>query len=126
MTPARLSALSVLVFGGPRTLGRLAADEDVAGPTMTRIVDGLVGLGLAGRTTHPDSARSIVVSSTKRGETLMRAAANRRIDLLIRALAVLDPDERVLLERAAPVLDRLADALWRLPVEESATVDRRP
>ena len=126
MTPARLSALSVLVFGGPRTLGRLAADEDVAGPTMTRIVDGLVGLGLAGRTTHPDSARSIVVSSTKQGETMMRAAADRRIDLLVRAMAVLDPDERVLLERAAPVLDRLADALWRLPVEESATVDRRP
>jgi hypothetical protein len=39
LTPARLSALSVLVFGGPCTLGRLAEIEDAAGPTMTRIVD---------------------------------------------------------------------------------------
>ena len=56
LTPARLSALSVLVFGGPCTLGRLARTEDVAGPTMTRIVDGLE-LGLARREPHPDNAR---------------------------------------------------------------------
>ena len=38
LTPARLSALSVLHFGGPRTLGRLARDED----------DGSLRLGEAG------------------------------------------------------------------------------
>ena len=117
VTPARLSALSVLVFGGPRTLGHLAADEDVAGPTMTRIVDGLVALGLARRDTHPDSARSVIVSATHDGEELMRLAANRRVEMLVRALADLDDDERVLLQRAAPLLDRLADALWRVPVD---------
>ena len=36
--PARLSALSVLVFGGPKTLGELAAAEQVKPPTMSRIV----------------------------------------------------------------------------------------
>src|SRR5580658_5800755 len=39
--PARLSALSVLVFGGPKTLGELAAAEQVKPPTMSRIVAGL-------------------------------------------------------------------------------------
>ena len=39
--PARLSALSVLVFGGPMTLGQLAAAEQVKPPTMSRIVTGL-------------------------------------------------------------------------------------
>ncbi|MBW3537268.1 MAG: MarR family transcriptional regulator [Actinobacteria bacterium] len=41
ITPARLSALSVLVFGGPCTLTELAAAEQVAGPTMSRIVAAL-------------------------------------------------------------------------------------
>src|SRR5215467_3653638 len=39
--PARLSALSVLVFGGPKTLKELAAAEQVKPPTMSRIVAGL-------------------------------------------------------------------------------------
>src|SRR6478752_7380496 len=60
LTPARLSALSVLVFGGPCSLGRLAKAEDVAGPTMTRIVDGLVDLGLAERKPHPDGANMVL------------------------------------------------------------------
>ncbi len=47
--PARLSALSVLVFGGPVTLGQLAAAEQVKPPTMTRIVTGLERSRLAER-----------------------------------------------------------------------------
>ena len=39
--PARLSALSVLVFGGPKALGELAAAEQVKPPTMSRMVAGL-------------------------------------------------------------------------------------
>jgi len=39
--PAQLSALSVLVFAGPKTLGELAAAEQVKPPTMSRIVTGL-------------------------------------------------------------------------------------
>jgi DNA-binding MarR family transcriptional regulator len=85
LTPARLSALSVLVFGGPATLGRLAQAEEVAGPTMTRIVDGLVDLGLARRAPHPDNARMSIVSATPEGETLMQAGAQRRFDEIIRA-----------------------------------------
>src|SRR4051812_10921598 len=86
LTPARLSALSVLVFAGPCSLGRLATIEGVAGPTMTRIVDGLVQLGMARREPHPDSARSVRVSATPEGESLMQAARSRRIDVLVRAL----------------------------------------
>jgi DNA-binding MarR family transcriptional regulator len=36
--PAQLSALSVLVFAGPKTLGDLAAAEQVKPPTMSRVV----------------------------------------------------------------------------------------
>jgi DNA-binding MarR family transcriptional regulator len=108
LTPARLSALSVLVFGGPCTLGRLARIEDVAGPTMTRIVDGLVELGLARRDTHPDSARSVLISTTRRGEELMRAAAQRRVEAIVAGLSALPHRERALLERSATSLPTLA------------------
>jgi DNA-binding MarR family transcriptional regulator len=111
LTPARLSALSVLVFGGACTLGRLARIEDVAGPTMTRIVDGLVELGLAQREAHPDSARSVLISATRRGEQLMRAAAQRRVDAIVAGLGALPQRDRTLLERSAASLPTLARAV---------------
>src|ERR671933_1067936 len=49
LTAPRLSALSVIVFGGPLTLGALAAAEQVRPPTMTRIVQALEEAGLVVR-----------------------------------------------------------------------------
>ena len=113
LTPARLSALSVLVFGGPCTLGRLAKTEDVAGPTMTRIVDGLCELGLAQRGAHPDSARSVQIAATRAGRSVMRKAANRRVDALVAAMETLSARDRQRLTAAAPLLLRLAAGIRR-------------
>ena len=111
LTPARLSALSVLVFGGPRTLGALAAAEGVAGPTMTRIVDGLIGGGLAERRPHPTDGRAVYLAATSDGEALMRAAQRRRLDAIAAALAALPVPDRRRLAVAAGALDQLAVAL---------------
>jgi len=108
LTPARLSALSVLVFGGPCTLGALAAAEGVAGPTMTRIVDGLIAQGLAQRRPHTSDGRAVSVAATAHGEALMRAAQQRRIDALAASLADLPPPARRQLISSAPLLDELA------------------
>lgn len=108
LTRARLSALSVLVFGGSRTLGELAAAEGVAGPTMTRIVDGLIGEGLAERRPHPSDGRAVTIAATSRGEVLMRQAQQRRIETIVRALAGLPAEQRRVLVSAASLLDRLA------------------
>ena len=111
LTPARLSALSVLVFGGPCPLGRLAKVEGVTSPTMTRIVDGLCRLGLAARTGHPDSSTIVLVEATPRGREVMTAAAGRRVDAIVDALAQLPPADRRVLGQAAPILRRLADGV---------------
>ncbi len=124
LTPARLSALSVLVFGGPCTLGRLAEIEDVAGPTMTRIVDGLSDLGLAQRSTHPLSGRAVLISATPSGAALMHAAAQRRHRAIVAAMSRLSARDRAALDRAAPALVRLADALRER--EAPAVARRRP
>jgi DNA-binding MarR family transcriptional regulator len=108
LTPARLSALSVLVFGGPSTLGHLARTEDVSGPTMTRIVDGLVNLGLATREEYPESARQVLISPTQAGVDLMQAAAGRRVDVIVAALAALPTGDRRAIVAAAPSLRELS------------------
>jgi DNA-binding MarR family transcriptional regulator len=108
LTPARLSALSVLVFGGPRTLGALAAAEGVAGPTMTRIVDGLIGEGLAERRPHPTDGRAVTIVATEAGDSLMRAAQGRRTDAIVTGLSRLPTQERDLLVSAAALIDRVA------------------
>ena len=106
LTPARLSALSVLVFGGPCTLSQLARTEDVAAPTMSRIVDGLVGLGLAARESHPESARKVLVSPTEAGLDLMHRAAQLRIDVIVAALRSLPTEQRrAIVEASAPLRD---------------------
>jgi DNA-binding MarR family transcriptional regulator len=111
LTPARLSALSVLVFGGPSTLGALAAAEGVAGPTMTRIVDGLIAAGLAERQPHPADGRAVSIAATASGDELMRAAQRRRIDTLVTAMAGLPAAAQRQLAGSAGLLDQVAAAV---------------
>lgn len=106
--PARLSALSVLVFGGARTLTSLARAEGVTPATMSRVVDGLCESGLATRSPHPDNRRMVVVTATARGEELMQEARARRVDLIAGALRRLDPADRAAVTAARDALERLA------------------
>jgi DNA-binding MarR family transcriptional regulator len=111
LTAARLSALSVLVFGGPHSLGSLAVAEDVTSPTMTRIVDGLERDGLARRRVLTGPGRPVEVSATARGRRLMERAAGRRLDALETAIGRLPPADQRRLRAAAPILQQLADLL---------------
>ena len=115
LTRARLSALSVLVFGGPVPLGRLARIEGVSSPTMTRLVDALEAAGLATRAVHPDSDRMVLVAATDDGRALMLGAAERRADMIVDALRGLSTHERRVLREAAPLLERLAAGIVSPP-----------
>jgi DNA-binding MarR family transcriptional regulator len=104
--PARLSALSVLVFGGPMALGQLAAAEQVKAPTMSRIVAGLQRSGLAKIETDANDARRIRVTATLKGERLMRQARTRRVQLLAGTLSQLSQRELDTLLSAAELIQR--------------------
>ena len=110
ISPARLSALSVLVFGGPMRLTDLAKAEGVRPPTMTRIVAGLETDGLVRRRTVSEDARAVSLEATPRGVKVMQEGRRRRIERLTRAVEMLAPSERALLGRAAPLMERLAKA----------------
>lgn len=104
--PARLSALSVLVFGGPMTLGQLAQAEQVKAPTMSRIVAGLKRAGLARIEADTNDARRIQVTVTAKGERLLQQARQRRIQVVAELLASLGAEELDTLRRAAALIEQ--------------------
>jgi DNA-binding MarR family transcriptional regulator len=108
---APLSALSVVVYAGPLTLGRLARAEGVRSPTMTGIVQALERAGLVRRTPGSADRRTVLVEATARGRAVLTAARRRRIAELADLLRSLTPEQRrTLLEAAAIVEGALAGA----------------
>lgn len=105
--PARLSALSVLVFGHPMSIGRLAAAEQVRPPTMTRIVAALEADGLVARRPHPGDARLVVLRATAAGERVLHKARRRRIEALAGRLRALDPSDLATLAEATELIERV-------------------
>lgn len=100
----RLSALSVVVFGGPVTLGELAAAEQVRPPTMTRIVDALAKQGLVVKKKNAEDARSTLIHVTAAGKRLLVQGRDRRVRALAQRIADLGSGDRVILEHAAEIL----------------------
>jgi DNA-binding MarR family transcriptional regulator len=105
--PARLSALSVLVFGGPKTLGELAAAEQVKPPTMSRIVAGLSRSKLVEITADPLDARRMRIRPTQQGIRLLQEGRKRRIADLASHLSRLSPDELGKVAESTEILARL-------------------
>lgn len=105
LSPARLSALSVLVFAGPLTVGNLAAAEGVRSPTMTGIVNGLAADGLVGRRAARSDNRSVEVVVTAKGRRLFNAARRRRIEAVANLLEPLSDKDLERLEDAAAILN---------------------
>jgi DNA-binding MarR family transcriptional regulator len=108
LSAPRLSALSVIVFGGPITLGALAAAEQVRPPTMTRVVQSLERDGLVKREPMADDARVVVIRATARGTRLLGEGRARRVRQLASDLAALEAAELHLLSRAAVLLERVS------------------
>ena len=102
ITGAQLSVLSVLVFGGPQTLGSLAAAEQVRPPTMSQMIAALEARGLAIR--RPLDRRSIEVSVTEKGRRLLEAGRRRRLARLTNALAGLKAEDLQSLAKAAQLI----------------------
>ena len=118
--PARLSALSVLVFGGPMRLTDLARVEQVRPPTMTKIVNGLAESGLVRRRMDAADARAVKVEATARGQKLLLEGRRRRVERLAAALRGLPRGETATLERAAAIIARLAASVLSRPGVASA------
>ena len=112
LTAARLSALSVLVFGGPATVGELARAEQVSAPTMSRLVRGLERDGLVSREAHEHDGRSVLLNATDEGRRILVEGRERRISELVGLFDGLTTDELATLASAAAIVE---DAIARPP-----------
>lgn len=106
LSAPRLSALSVIAFGGPLSLAELAAAEQVRPPTMSRIVDALVADGLATRETLPEDRRSVRIAVTAKGREVMEQGRERRVRALVERIRNLPDSELRALGRGAEILER--------------------
>jgi len=104
--PARLSALSVLVFAGPKTLGELAAAERVKPPTMSRVVAGLKMSGLVRIQSDQRDQRRVRITVTAKGEHLLQEARKRRIQALAQIFGSLEPEQVEVVSKAAQIIEQ--------------------
>jgi DNA-binding MarR family transcriptional regulator len=108
LTAARTSALSVVVFGGPVTIGQLAQAEQVSPPTMTRMLVGMERDGLLKRERDREDGRVVWIRATPKGTRILQEGRRRRVEALAGELEGLSAAELTLLLRAAETMGRVA------------------
>ncbi len=107
MTPSRMTALAVLAAEEPLRMGELAARLGISAPTVSRLVDHLTERGFLERVTDQDDHRATRVRLSAEGHRGLATVREHGAGLLAERIAALDADERVRLEQALPVLERL-------------------
>jgi len=108
LSAPRLSALSVVVFLGPVTLGELARLEQVRPPTMTRLVQALESAHLVTRSVDRDDRRITWIAATSRGKKLLLRGRDERVKALTAVLESLSIQERDVLNDAGSLIQRVA------------------
>ena len=108
LSAPRLSALSVIVFGGPVTMTDLAAAEQVQLPTISRLVTSLESEGLVRREVDPADRRVVRVQATPEGKRVLDEGRERRIRDLGEQLRLLPAEELEILRRAADILEQVS------------------
>ncbi|HEV8229716.1 MAG TPA: MarR family transcriptional regulator [Candidatus Limnocylindria bacterium] len=103
-TPAQLSALSVLM-SGPKTLGELAAAEQVRPPTISRLAAEMQRIGLIRRRDDPDDARVARVEMSAKGRRVLGKGRKLRISDIERRVRRLDPRDVAALENAVTIIE---------------------
>lgn len=108
LTLSQLATLSTLHRHGSLTPRELAEHEKVQPPSMTRVLAALEERGMVARAPHPSDGRQQLVSLTPAAMTMLKDDRRQRDAWLARRLAEFTPEERAVLGRAAPLLERLA------------------
>jgi len=117
--------LSTIEDQGVARISDLAALDLCSQPTMTMQVRRLETAGLVTRAPDPDDARAVLIRITPKGAaTLARARADRAA-VVDPAIARLDPEDRLKLAAAVPVLRRLLDDAALMPKSPKPSAVKR-
>jgi DNA-binding MarR family transcriptional regulator len=107
IAPAQLSALSVLVYSGALTLGRLAEIEQVSAPSMSRTIDELERKELVRRARDKRDRRVVYAVATREGKRMLELAREQRLQTLSQLIGDLSQDERETLRLAMGTINKL-------------------
>jgi DNA-binding MarR family transcriptional regulator len=102
----RASALSVLVFRGPQSLGELAAAEGVRAPTMSRLVKAMQAEGLVQSRVAEHDQRAVRIAPSAKGRRLMLRAREKRLAAIRELLRDASAEEKKALETVVGLLGR--------------------
>ena len=94
-------------MGGPKTLGDLAAAEQVRAPTMSRLVSEMERAGVARKASDRNDGRVVRVHATQKGLRALSRGRAMRIDAIERLVSQLDLDELGTVERAVGTIEKL-------------------
>jgi DNA-binding MarR family transcriptional regulator len=108
LTAPQLSALSVVVYGGPITLGALAQAEQVRPPTMTRLVAAMAEAGLIEREADTADRRVVRVRATAKGRRILEDGRDRRIAVIAEGLSALPEADVQAIARALDAIEQVA------------------
>jgi len=108
VTASQHSALATVGARGPLSLGEMAAIEQIAPPSMTRIAARLEQVGLVERQVDPADRRIARLAITAAGASLLEETRTRRDLYLARCVQRFTEEERAVLAAALPLLERLA------------------
>jgi len=103
---AQLSALSVLMVG-PRTLGEMAAAEQVRPPTMSTLVGDMERAGLVRRSSDPGDARIVRLEMTAKGRRVLSKGRDMRIADIERRIRRLRQEEIDTVAEAVTIVERM-------------------
>ena len=108
LSPTLQSVLATIALHGPLPLGELAAREQVAPPTITKLLARLDEEGLIERQRGADDKRVTLVSLTADGQRQFDEGRTRRTAWLVDRLAHLDDAQQANLARAVELLEAIA------------------
>src|SRR5919197_3745274 len=106
VSAAQLSALSVLM-GGPRTLGEMAAAEQVRPPTMSTLVAEMERLRLVRRSSDPADARIVRLEMTAKGRRVLAKGREMRIADIERRVRRLRPEQVASVREAVSIIESM-------------------
>lgn len=102
----RASALSVLVFGGPKPISSLAELEQVSSPAITKMVTSMEEQGLVWRGPSEFDRRVVLVNATAAGKKVLERGRAARVRAVGELFDELSEDELDTVRQAAELIER--------------------
>ncbi|MFF2844459.1 MarR family winged helix-turn-helix transcriptional regulator [Paenarthrobacter sp. NPDC057981] len=107
ITPGQYTVLAHLNVA-PQSLRELADREHVQAPSMTRIVNALTEQGFVSRQANPADGRQVQISITEPGRDVLAEARSQRTAWLAQRVAGLSEEDRLVLSRAARIMQEMS------------------